>query len=211
MEYDVDDEALEETEDDFDDEALEETEDDFESAEGARVNVSHCNEIGSVAFVEAEVGSGDSHCSTSEAFVRSKRSWNVRICKASLANCLRKKNIFISMETHSCNHTKREDVFKSSNFRTDTSVLHPFHQFTQILLYHLLCLGPVFFSILSIMILIMSKLPKLLKSPYKLSKITLSTFQNHLVKCPDVKKTRQIIARRSETYAPRKATVRLEA
>jgi hypothetical protein len=61
LEYDVDDEALEETEDDFDDEALEETEDDFESAEGARVNVSHCNEIGSVAFVEAEVGSGYSH------------------------------------------------------------------------------------------------------------------------------------------------------
>ena len=61
---------------DVDDEALEDTEDDFESAEGARVNVSHCNAIGSVAFVEAEVGSGDSHCSTSETFVRSKRSWS---------------------------------------------------------------------------------------------------------------------------------------
>ena len=66
---------------DVDAEALEENEDDFESAEGARVNVSHCNEIGSVAFVEEEVGSGDSHCSTSKAFVRSKRSWKVRIYK----------------------------------------------------------------------------------------------------------------------------------
>jgi hypothetical protein len=44
------------------------------SDEGSRVKVSHCHEISSVGFVEEEVGSGDSHTSTSEAFVRSTRS-----------------------------------------------------------------------------------------------------------------------------------------
>ena len=58
---------------------MEETENEFDSEEGARVNVSLCHEIGSVPFVEEEVGSGDNHWSTSEAFVRSRRSWKVRI------------------------------------------------------------------------------------------------------------------------------------
>jgi hypothetical protein len=49
---------------DVDDESLEETEDDFEADEGARVNVSHCHETGSVAFAEEEVASGDNHWST---------------------------------------------------------------------------------------------------------------------------------------------------
>ena len=46
---DLDDEplwAVDSLEDDVDDKALEDTEDDFESDEGARVTVSHCNEIG---------------------------------------------------------------------------------------------------------------------------------------------------------------------
>jgi hypothetical protein len=62
-----------------DDESLEETGNEFESGEGARVNVSPCHEIGSVPFVEEEAGSGDNHWSTSEAFVRSRRSWKMRI------------------------------------------------------------------------------------------------------------------------------------